>query len=111
MTQQRPVRAFVNIEVRPGFAADHLAVVRNVSLTGCLLVTRVKLRQSQPVALAIPLEGGRELHVSGTVVRGQGDGASGWEEYGVRFDPLTDEGRRELALVVAGGFERAPGSA
>jgi hypothetical protein len=108
MPQQRPIRARVDIEVGADLASGDVAVVRNVSLSGCLLVTRAKLKESQRVALAVPRPPGDDLRVTGTVVRRQGDGAGGWEEYGVRFDPLGPEGRRELALVVAEGVESAP---
>jgi len=108
MPQQRPVRAHVDIEVRPGFTADHIAVIRNISLSGCLLVTRAKLKQSQQLSLGIPVEGGGEIHVPGAVVRLHSEGAGGWDEYGVSFDPVSEENRRALALVVAGGVDLAP---
>ena len=107
MPQQRPIRAHVDIEVGADLVSGDVAVVRNVSLSGCLLVTRAKLKLSQQVSLTVPRPGG-DLHVTGRVVRRQGDGASGWDEYGIRFDPLNLEERRELALVVAEGVERAP---
>lgn len=108
MQQGRAVRAYVNIEIKSGSAADDLSVIRDISLTGCLLVTRAKLKQSQQVPLTIPLDGGGELRVTGTVVRRQGGGPGEWEEYGVSFDELTEEERRALALVVAEGVEPPP---
>ena len=77
MPQGPAVRAYVDIEVRPGSAAGHLSVIRNISLTGCRLATRAKLKQSQTVQLAIPLAGGGELNVTGTVVRSQGGPGTG----------------------------------
>ena len=106
MPQERLIRAHVNIEVTPHFTAGYAAVVRNISLSGCLLSTGVRLKQSQLVPLALPLEGGGELHVMGTVVRRQGGGPGEWDEYGLSFDPLTEEERRALVLLVAEGVER-----
>ena len=105
MTQQRPVRSHVNVEARAGPAADHLAVVRNVSLSGCLLSTRAKLKQSQYLLLVIPLGGGAELRLTGTVVRWHEGGEEGGG-YGVSFDQVAGEDMLALALLVAGGVER-----
>ena len=108
MPQERLIRAHVNIEVKPHFTAGYAAVVRNISLSGCLLSTGVRLKQSQLVPLAIPVEGGGELHVTGTVVRHQGGGPGEWDEYGVSFDALTGEERQALALLDAEGVECPP---
>ena len=108
MPQGRAVRAYVNVEVKSGPTTGSLSVIRDISLTGCLLVTRAKLKQSQTVPLAIPLDGGGELNVTGTVVRGQGSGPGEWQEYGISFDPIPEEDRRALALIVAGGVDPAP---
>ncbi len=108
MSQGRAVRAYVNLEVRSDSDAGHLSVIRDISLSGCLLVTRAKLKQSQAVPLTVPLDGGGELRLTGTVVRRQEGGPGDWEEYGICFDPMPEEGRRALALVVAGGVDLAP---
>ena len=99
------------MEVRVWAAADYLAVVRDISLTGCLLVTAARLMQSQQVPLAIPAEGGGELRLNGTVVRWQEGAGEGWGGYGIRFDPMAEEERRALELLVAGGRERRPAAA
>ena len=77
MREERPTRVRVDIEVRAWPAADRRAVVRDISLSGCLLVTAARLKQSQQVPLAFPVGGGGELRLIGTVVRwheGAGEG-------------------------------------
>jgi len=104
MPRERLVRAYVNIQIKPGFTNDYLAFIRNISLTGCLLSTGARLKQSQQVPLVIPLADGTELCLSGTVVRwheGEGEGC-----YGINFDSMPEADRRTLALVVAEGVER-----
>ena len=105
MWEERPERVYVGIEVRVWAAADYLGVVCDISLTGCLLVTAARLKQSQQVPLAIPAGGGGELRLTGTVVRWHEGAGGGWGGYGIRFDPTGEEERRALELIVAEGRE------
>jgi hypothetical protein len=72
MWEERLARVQVDIETRRASANDYLGVVRDISLSGCLLATRARLKQSQQVPLAFQVEGGGELRLIGTVVRGRG---------------------------------------
>jgi hypothetical protein len=105
MPQERLVRAYVNIRIKPGFTADYLGVISNISLTGCLLITKAPLKQAQQVPLVIPFGDGEELHISGTVVRWHDGEGSG---YSINFDSLSEAERRALALIIAEGRERRP---
>ena len=107
MWKERLARVHVVIETRRVSANDYLAVVRDISLSGCLLATRAKLKQSQQVPLAVPLAGGGELRLIGTVVRGREGAGKRWGGYGVRFDPMLEEERRALEFILARG-EGAP---
>ena len=104
MWEERPARVRVDIEVRAWPAADHQAVVRDISLSGCLLITAAPLKQTQELLLAIPLAGGSELRLACTVVRWHDDREGGG--YGVRFDPMADEQQRALGRIVVGGRSR-----
>jgi hypothetical protein len=53
------------------------------------------------VSLSLPLEDGKILEIAGMVVR-QHDEPKG---YGIRFVTMSDEGRRELALMIAETIE------
>jgi hypothetical protein len=111
MREERPARVRVDIEVRAWPTADRPAVVRDISVSGCLLVTTARLKQAQQVPLAIPAEGGGELRLTGTVVRWHEGAVEGGGGYGIRFDPVPEEERRALELLVASGGERPPAAA
>ena len=108
MQKERLTRVCVDIEISVWPAAEYLAVVRDISLSGCLLVTAARLKQAQQVPLAFPVGGGGELRLTGTVVRWHDDREGGG--YGVRFEPMAEEERRALELLMGGGGER-PASA
>jgi hypothetical protein len=105
MPQERRVRAYVNIRVKADVTANHLVVIRDISLSGCLLATGASLYPAQAVLLGVPVPGGGGLGLRGTVVR-RGEGADG--TYGLSFAEMSAEERRGLALFVAEGVEPPP---
>lgn len=101
MNAGRKIRAYVNIPTRMGHSTTHALTITDISLSGCFLRTDMWLDAGTKVGLALPLEGGKTMQVEGMVVR-QHDEPKG---YGISFFTLSDEERRELALLIAETIE------
>lgn len=101
MRADRKIRAYVSIPTYVGHSNTHALTITNISLSGCFLRTDMWLDSGTKVSLSLPLEGGKILEIDGMVVR-QHDEPKG---YGIRFITLSDEGRGELALLIAETIE------
>ncbi len=97
MYKERRIRAYVNLVTRMETSITQALMIRNVSLSGCLLVTNMQIALDTPILLGVRMPDGGELQLQGVVVR-QHDVPSG---YGISFNELTEEKRRELALLIA----------
>lgn len=104
MHKERRIRAYVNLPTRMGTTTTHVLTIRDISLSGCLLVTNTQIETGAPISLKVGLPEGRELRLQGVIVR-QHEAPLG---YGINFDELTEEERRELALLIAESSEVGP---
>ena len=59
------------------------------------------LKIGTPISFSLPLQGGKTLHLWGTIAREQ-DTPHG---YGIIFNDMTEEERKELALLIADSNE------
>jgi hypothetical protein len=84
-----------------GHSNTHALTVTDISLSGCFLRTDMWLDSGTRVSLRLPLEDGKILELEGVVVRHH-DEPKG---YGISFSILTDEERREIALMIAETIE------
>ncbi|HEX8335201.1 MAG TPA: PilZ domain-containing protein [Pyrinomonadaceae bacterium] len=101
-TTPRKIRAYVKLPVVPaGGEASRPITLRNVSLSGCLLVTDAELAVGDSFGFYVETSAGRPLPLTGTVVRRQAEPRG----YGVYFKPPAGEARAELALLIAGADE------
>ncbi|MBA3356553.1 MAG: PilZ domain-containing protein, partial [Pyrinomonadaceae bacterium] len=64
--------------------------------SGCLVRTDTQLAVGSSLSLSIPISGGETLRLRARVVR-----EHGLEGYGIGFEAMSDEYRRELALLIA----------
>jgi hypothetical protein len=97
MNKERSIRAYVNLPTRMGASITQTLIIKNVSLSGCLLVTNMQISMDTPILLKVGMADGRELQLQGVVVR-KHDVPHG---YGISFKELTEEERQELALLIA----------
>jgi hypothetical protein len=70
--------------------------ITNISLSGCLVITDTHLTVGSTLSLSIPISGEKMLRLKGRVVREHGP-----DGYGIGFEAMSDEYRRELALLIA----------
>jgi hypothetical protein len=100
----RKIRAYVDIPVSPT-DMEHLIryamTIANISLSGCFIKMDQGLEIGTPVSFSLPLPGGKVLHLWGSVAREQ-DAPHG---YGLIFNAMTEEERKELALLIADSNE------
>lgn len=101
MATGRKLRAYVNIPTYMGHSNTHTLTITNISLSGCFLRTDMWLDAGTKISLGVPLHGGRVLELAGMVVRHH-DEPKG---YGISFFSLSDDVRRELAILIAETFE------
>ena len=100
----RKLRAYVDIPTHLGPDVTENLSITNISLTGCLLRTDTLLKVGSNISLSVPAPGGGAmLRLRGKIVREQ-DEPNG---YGISFDELTDDERRDLALLIAEAEEKA----
>lgn len=93
---ERKLRAYVDIPTHLGPDVTMNQMITNISLSGCLVITDTHLAVGSPLSLSIPISGGDTLRLNGRVVREHGrDG------YGIGFEAMSDEHRRDLALLIA----------
>lgn len=93
---ERKLRAYVDIPTHLGPDVTINQTITNISLSGCLVKTETALAIGSTLSLGIPISGGRMLRLKGKVVREHGH-----EGYGIGFESMSDEDRRELALLIA----------
>lgn len=100
----RKIRAYVQIPISP-ISMEHsiryAITVTNISLTGCFIKMELALESGTPISFSLPLQDGRTLIVQGTIAREQTDPHG----YGVIFDTMSDDERKELALLIADSDE------
>ncbi len=100
----RKLRAYVDIPTHLGPDVTENLSITNISLTGCLLRTDTLLKVGSNISLSVSAPGGGAmLRLRGKIVREQ-DEPNG---YGISFDELTDDERRDLALLIAEAEEKA----
>ena len=104
MTIGRKIRAYVEI---PSYPVDlehsilFAMTVANISLSGCFIKTDRWLEIGTPISFNLPVPGGKMLDLQGTVVRQQSEPHG----YGVSFEAMWENKRRELALLIADSTE------
>ena len=94
---ERKLRAYVDIPTHLGPDVTKNQTISNISLSGCLLRTDTHLDDGSILSLSIPIAGRKMLRLKGRVVRAH-DRPVG---YGIGFEAMSDEDRRELALLIA----------
>lgn len=101
-TTPRKIRAYVKLPVVPaGGEASRPITLRNISLSGCLLVTDAELSVGDSFGFYVETRAGRPLPLTGTIVRRQTEPPG----YGLYFEPPAEEVRADLALLIAGADE------
>ncbi len=98
---ERKLRAYVDIPTHLGPDVTLNQVITNISLSGCLVKTDTNLAVGSTLSLSIPISGGETLRLNGRVIR-----AHGQEGYGIGFESMSDQDRRQLALLIAETDER-----
>lgn len=98
----RKLRAYVDIPTHSGPDVTENLTITNISLSGCLLRTDTHLSIGSTLRLSIPASGGKLLRVEGRVAR-EHDSPKG---FGLSFETMADEDRKELALLIAETDER-----
>ncbi len=93
---ERKLRAYVDIPTHLGPDVTMNRTITNISLSGCLMRTDTHLSVGSPLSLSIPISGVKMLRLKGKVVREHGQ-----DGYGIGFEAMSDEDRRELALLIA----------
>jgi hypothetical protein len=100
----RKIRAYVEIPVSPA-DMEHLIryamTITNISLSGCFMKMDQGLEIGTPVSFSLTLPGGKRLRLWGSIAREQ-ETPHG---YGLIFNAMTEEERRELALLIADSNE------
>jgi hypothetical protein len=76
--------------------------ITNISLSGCYIKMDQGLEIGTPISFSLPLPGGETLHLWGSIAREQ-DTPHG---YGIIFNAMTEDVRRELSLLIADSDER-----
>ena len=100
----RKVRAYVEIPVHPadeGHEIHYAMSITNISLSGCFIKMEQRLEVGTAISFALPLGAGKMLNVQGTVAREHGEPHG----YGVSFNAMSDEVRRDLACLIADSTE------
>lgn len=100
----RKIRAYVEIPVSPVNMENlirYAMTITNISLSGCFIKMDQGLEIATPISFSLPVQGGQTLHLWGSIAREQ-DTPHG---YGIIFNAMTDEERRELALLIADSNE------
>lgn len=101
----RKIRAYVEIPVAPSdteHSIRYAMTITNISLTGCFIKMDQGLEVGTPVLFFLPLQDEKTLQIRGAIAREQSDPHG----YGISFDAMPDEERRELALLIADSSEK-----
>ena len=93
---ERKLRAYVDIPTHSGPDVTMNQTITNISLSGCLVLTDTHLPVGSTLSLSIPISGANSLRLKGSVIREHGEGA-----YGIGFEEMSYEDRKELALLIA----------
>lgn len=99
---ERKLRAYVDIPTHSGPDVTMNQTITNISLSGCLVKTETELAVGSTLTLSIPISGAQMLRLKGRVVREHGR-----EGYGIGFESMSDQDRRDLALLIAETDERS----
>ena len=100
----RKLRAYVEIPISLtdlSHSVRYAITIANISLSGCFMKMDQGLKVGTPVSLSLPLRDAKSLDIRGTVVRDQ----SAPHGYGIMFDEMTIEDKKELALLIADSNE------
>ena len=100
----RKLRAYVEIPISPAdieHSIRYAMTITNISLSGCFMKMDQGLEIGTPVAFSLPLQQTKTLTVRGRIVREQGAPHG----YGITFDEMPDEDKKELALLIADSNE------
>jgi hypothetical protein len=100
----RKIRAYVEIPVSPintEHTIRYAMTITNISLSGCFMKMNQGLEVGTPISFSLPLQDGKTLSVRGTITREQGDPHG----YGISFDAMPEDERKELALLIADSNE------
>lgn len=100
----RKLRAYVEIPISPAdmeHSIRYAMTIANISLSGCFMKMDQGLEVGTPISFSLPLQGTKTLAIRGTIVREQ-DTPHG---YGIIFDAMADEDKKELALLIADSNE------
>ena len=101
----RKIRAYVEIPVSPANMENpirYAMTIMNISLSGCFMKINQGLEIGTPISFSLPLQGGQTLHLWGAIAREQ-ETPHG---YGIIFNAMTEDERRELALLIADSNEQ-----
>jgi hypothetical protein len=104
MKTPRKIRAYVEIPISPlemGHAVLFAMTLTNISLSGCFIKMDQALEVGTHISFSLPLPDEKMLELRGTIAREEGEPHG----YGMSFDALADEERRELALLIANSNE------
>jgi PilZ domain-containing protein len=93
---ERKLRAYVDIPTHLGPDVTMNQTITNISLSGCLVITETHLAVGSTLWLSIPISGGKLVRLKGKVIREHGQ-----DGYGIGFETMSDEDRRDLALLIA----------
>jgi hypothetical protein len=100
----RKIRAYVEIPVSPintEHTIRYAMTITNISLSGCFMKMNQGLEVGMPISFSLPLQDGKTLHVRGTIMREHDDPHG----YGISFDEMLYDERKELALLIAASDE------
>ena len=103
MIVDRKLRAHVNIPTHTGATAAHAMTITEINLSGCLIRTNKWLSPGTMVSFRITVPSGNVLELKGRVINQN----SKLRAYGISFLSLSDEERKELALLIAESIEPA----
>lgn len=104
MVTPRKIRAYVEIPVSPidmGHTIFYAMTLTNISLSGCFIKMDQALEVGTHISFSLPLPDEKMLELQGTIAREQDDPHG----YGMSFDAMADEERKELALLIADSDE------
>jgi PilZ domain len=100
----RKIRAYVEIPVSTANMETPIRfamTIANISLSGCFMKMDQGLEIGTPISFSLPVRGEKKLHLWGTIAREQ-DTPHG---YGIIFNDMSEEERRDLALLIADSNE------
>jgi hypothetical protein len=109
MTIPRKIRAYIEIPISPidlEHSIRYAMTVMNISLSGCFIKMEQALEVGTPISFSLPLPDDKRLELHGTIAREQSDPHG----YGINFNQMSDEERKDLALLIADSNELLTGN-